>query len=138
MQPTAQLRFSDHLGRFLSLSGARQFATGQWLRSLSDDELYRLTSLIGLALEHNNETAWDDLALTCMKANGAERGARNLMLTGDELLEHVTTLRVITGVEAMRREGRIKLKYELSIQPHVPVETDRPRWSVHQRAHFAH
>jgi hypothetical protein len=138
MQPSAQLRFSDHLRRFLSLSGARQFATGQWLRSLSDDELYRLTSLIGLALEHNNESAWDDLALTCMRANRAERGAHNLMLTAEELLEHLTTLRVITGVEALRREGRIKLKYELTIQPHAPVETDMPRWMAHRRAHFAH
>jgi hypothetical protein len=138
MQQPAQLRFSDSLGRFLSTSGAQRFATGQWLRSLSDDELYRLGSLIGLALEHNNESAWDDLALTCMKANGAELGARNLMLTGDELLEHVTTLRVITTVEALRRKGRIRLKYELTIQPHAVVETDTPRWSVSPRVHFAH
>ena len=138
MQQSAQPRFSDSLGRFLSASGARHFATGQWLKSLSDDELYRLGSLIGLALEHNNESAWDDLALTCMKANGAERGAQDLMLTGDELIAHVTTLRVIVTVEYLRRKGRIQLKYELSIQPHAVVETDMPRRSVNRRAHFAH
>ena len=138
MQQSAQPRFSDSLGRFLSASGARHFATGQWLKSLSDDELYRLGSLIGLALEHNNEGAWDDLALTCMKANGAERASQNLMLTGDELIAHVTTLRVIVTVEYLRRKGRIQLKYELSIQPHAVVETDVPRWSVSRRAHFAH
>jgi hypothetical protein len=138
MQQPAQPRFSDSLGRFLSVSGAGQFATGQWLKSLSDDELYRLGSLIGLALEHNNERAWDDLALTCMKANGAERGSRNLMLTGDELIAHVTTLRVIVTVEYLRRKGRIQLKHELSIQPHAVVETDVPRWSMSRRAHFAH
>ena len=138
MQQPAQPRFSDSLGRFLTASGARRFATGQWLKSLSDDELYRLGSLIGLALEHNNESAWDDLALTCMKANGAERGAQNLMLTGDELIAHVTTLRIIVTVEYLRRKGRIQLKYELSIQPHAVVETDVPRQSVSRRAHFAH
>ena len=138
MQQPAQPRFSDNLGRFLSVSGAERFATGQWLKSLSDDELYRLGSLIGLALEHNNERAWDDLALTCMKANGAERGLQHMMLTGDELVERVTTLRVIVTVEYLRRNGRIKLKYELTIQPHAVVETDVPRWSVSRREHFAH
>jgi hypothetical protein len=138
MQQPAQPRFSDSLGRFLSVSGARHFATGQWLKSLSDDELYRLGSLIGLALGHNNESAWDDLALTCMKANGAERGSRNLMLTGDELIGHVTTLRVIGTIEYLRRKGRIQLKYELTIQPYAVVETDVPRWNVSRRAHFAH
>ena len=138
MQQPAQPRFSDSLGRFLSVSGARHFATGQWLKSLSDDELYRLGSLIALALEHNNESAWDDLALTCMQANRAERGAQDLMLTGDELIGHVTTLRVIVTVEYLRRKGRIQLKYDLSIQPYALVETDVPRWNVSRRAHFAH
>jgi hypothetical protein len=130
--------FADSLCRFLSASGAQRFATGQWLRSLSEDELYRLGSLIGLALGHNNESAWDDLALTCMTANCAERGSRDLPLTGDQLLEHVTTLRVIATVEALRRKGRIQLKHELTIQPDAAVQADTPRWSFGRRAHFAH
>jgi hypothetical protein len=138
MQEPALPRFADSLCRFLANTGTPRFATGQWLRSLSEDELYRLESLIALALEHNNEPAWDDLALTCMKANGAERGSLNLQLTGDELLEHVTTLRVIVTIETMRRKGRLKLKHELSIQPHAVVEVDSPRWSFRRRAHFAH
>src|ERR1044071_2267848 len=112
MQEPALPRFADSLCRFLANTGTPRFATGQWLRSLSEDELYRLESLIAVALEHNNEPAWDDLALTCK-----------------ELLEHVTTLRVIATIEAMRRKGRLKLKYELSIQPHAVVEVDTPRWS---------
>lgn len=131
-------RFADHLCRFLATSGAQRFATGQWLRSLSEDELYRLNSVIGLALEHGNESAWDDLALTCMKANGAERGAHDLPLTGDQLLAHVTTLRVIVTVEGMRRKGRIELKSELMIQPDAIVDAQAPRWSFSRRAHFAH
>ena len=138
MQQPAQPRFFDSLGQFLSAIGARRFATGQWLKSLSEDDLYRLGSLIGLALEHNNESAWDDLALTCMRANGAERGSRNLQITGGELIEHVTTLRVIVTVEYLRRNGRIKLKYDLSIQPRAVVETDAPRWSVNRLEHFVH
>jgi len=137
MERSAQPRFCDSLRRFLSTSGDQRFATGQWLKSLSDDELYRLGSLIGLALEHNNESAWDDLALTCMEANGAERGERNVLLTVDELVEHVTTLQVIRAIEALRRKGRIALKHELTIQPHAVVETDIPRWRTSQRAHFA-
>jgi hypothetical protein len=138
MERPAQPRFCDSLRRFLSTSGAQHFVTGQWLKSLSDDELYRLGSLIGLALEHNNESAWDDLALTCMKASSAERGMRDVMLTGDELVEHVTTLQVIRTIEALRRKGRITLRHELTIQPHAVVETDLPRWRTSQRAHFAH
>ena len=53
MQPTAQSRFADHLCRFLATATAPRFATGQWLKSLSEDDLYRLNCLIGLALEHN-------------------------------------------------------------------------------------
>lgn len=135
-QPAA--RFVDHLCRFLATGSRARFATGQWLKSLSDDELYRLESLIGVALEHSNEPAWDDLALTCIKANGAERGVRDLLLTGDELVEYVMSLRVIAAIEALRRRGRIKLKFELTIQPDAVVETDIPKWSFGRRAHFAH
>ena len=52
MQPISQPRFADHLCRFLATATAPRFATGQWLKSLSEDDLYRLSSLIGLALEH--------------------------------------------------------------------------------------
>jgi hypothetical protein len=132
------LRFADHLCRFLATAGSRRFATGQWLRSLSEDELYRLNSLIGLALEHSNESAWDDLALTCMRANGAERGAHDLPLGGDQLVAHVTTLRVITTVEDLRRKGRVELRSELMIQPDAVVDAGPPRWGFRRRAHFAH
>ena len=138
MQQLALPRFADNLCRFLANSDAERFSTGQWLRALSEDELYRLKSLIGLALEHNNESAWDDLALTCIKANGAERGTPDLPLTADELLEHITTLRVIAGIEAMRRAGRVQLKCELTIQPLDVVEGHTPRWRFSSRAHFAH
>jgi hypothetical protein len=138
MQQPAQPRFCDSLGRFLSVSGAQRFATGHWLKSLSDDELYRLGSLIALALEHNNEPAWDDLALTCIRAAGAERGTSGLMLNGDELVAHVMTLRVIATMETLRRRGRIRLELDLSIQPDAVVAAEPPRWSMGRRTHFAH
>ena len=132
--------FAQSLSRFLDTNGLTDFTTGRWLRSLSDDKLYRLDALIGLALGHNNESAWDDLALTCMKANGAEQGLGNtvLLLNGDELLERVTTLCVLTAVESVRRRGAIRLKRELTIQPGSVVETEQPSLICGRRVHFAH
>jgi hypothetical protein len=138
MQPTAQSRFADHLCRFLATATAPRFATGQWLKSLSEDDLYRLNCLIGLALEHHNERAWDDLAMTCIKANSAERGTCDLPLSGDQLMSYVTTLRVISTIETLRRKGRIELKTDLTIQPDAALEAYAPRWAFTRRAHFAH
>jgi hypothetical protein len=138
--PSEQLpHFAHSLSRFIDNRNPSRFTTGRWLQSLSDDELYRLDALIGLALGHNNESAWDDLALTCMKANGAEQGLGNtlLLLNGDEVLERVTTLRVLTAVEAVRRRGAIKLRRELTIQPGGVVETEQSRFAYGRRLHFA-
>ena len=138
MQPRTLTRFAESLCRYLATQPATTFATGQWLKSLSDDELHRLNSLVALALEHNNEDAWDDLALTCMNAYGAERNLRGTILSGEQLLECVTTLRVITAIEGMRREGKVKLKYELTIEPNAMVQIEPPYRPSRREIHFAH
>jgi hypothetical protein len=138
MQPRTLARFADSLCRYLATQSTNNFATGQWLKSLSDDELHRLNSLVALALEHNNEGAWDDLALTCMNAYGAERNLRGAILNGDQLIDCVTTLRVITAIESMRREGKVRLKYELTIQPNDVVHIEPPYRPSRRDFHFAH
>ena len=55
-----------------------------------------------------------------------------------QVLERVTTLRVIATVETLRRKGRLKLKYDLTIQLDALVETEPPRLSYGRPTHFAH
>jgi len=76
--------------------------------------------------------------MTCIKANSAERGTCDLPLSGDQLMSYVTTLRVISTIETLRRKGRIELKTDLTIQPDAALEAYAPRWAFTRRAHFAH
>jgi len=121
MKAPAFTSFAGSLDHFLDHRANGAFATGQWLAWLSDDHLYRLTSLIGLALEHNNEDAWDDLALTIMMLDGAESQNNRMDWTGHQIVERVTALRVIAHVEHLRRQGVVQVKQDLTIQPREAV-----------------
>ncbi|MEO8629138.1 MAG: hypothetical protein ABI612_13700 [Betaproteobacteria bacterium] len=127
MKTPAFTSFAESLDRFLDLGRAEQFATGQWLAWLPSDHLFRLASLISLALEHNNEDAWDDLALTVMMADGAESAHNHLDWTGHQIVERVTLLRVIASLEVLRREGIAQFKEQLTIQPERVVAATSTR-----------
>ena len=129
--------FSESLDRFLDARASGPFATGRWLASLSDDHLYRLTSLIALALEDNNEDAWDDLAATVMMADGAESDHNRLDWTGHEIVDRVTALSVIAALESLRRQGVVHLKQALTIQPEsvAAVSTRKIRSTIGDFTH---
>jgi hypothetical protein len=138
MKSPAFTSFAASLDHFLDTRASGAFATGQWLAWLSDDHLYRLTSLIGLALEHNNAQAWDDLVLTVIMADGAESRISRMDWNGHQIVERVTALRVIAHLESLRRQGVADVKQALTIQPRGAVSVGSTHKHAANVADIAH
>lgn len=137
------MRFSESLIQYLvnRLNKAEPFLLGQWLESLTSDELESLKLLSKEFFNGSESSFVDDILSVILTAVVAETRNNSVEMDPERVTEWGFTLATAASLESFRRKGYLDIFAPLSIDPHATnhirvtelgmAESDRLHLNLH-------
>lgn len=111
------MRFSESLATFLLERKLGRFSTGDWLQTLSEDELRAFFEIGQRWCNGEDSRDLHDYLAVLLHAIAAEKKTKTVQLPPDEIFALGDGLLHIASLEANRRNGFITLNCKLRLFP---------------------